>query len=182
MCTCARDLGHPQLSTGNLIGQHGGSGRPSVSDRKAEKWWIVMRGSSCCPTLLILCAILITGNTLICPHWLPSEDSLRHSYTGIHIKFRQPPSPLSSLTMSVVILSTDNVSRHQTKVWHGCRPTVWAPLTYNSTLSAHNVGCHFDVMLSACAMWADDVGMCVRDDQLLNLFIGIFCHTLEYVI
>jgi len=35
-CTCARDLGHRQLSTGNLIGQHGESGRPSKFERRDE--------------------------------------------------------------------------------------------------------------------------------------------------
>jgi len=33
---------------GNLIGQHGGSGRPPKSDRKAKMSWTETRGSSGC--------------------------------------------------------------------------------------------------------------------------------------
>jgi len=39
-----------QLSAGNLIGQPGGSGWTSESDRKATTSWTETRGSSCCPT------------------------------------------------------------------------------------------------------------------------------------
>ena len=57
--------------------------REAVKIRKT--WWIETKGVFLFSHVAyVVCHIDHRQHTLARPHWLPSDDSLRHSYTGTH--------------------------------------------------------------------------------------------------